>query len=64
MRQARSLTQKVEGHLTLVVLPLLDIFEVVYSGIVVVLARKDDSIDIPRVRIGDGMTLESALVTE
>lgn len=42
-------------NLTLVLVPVLDIGEVEYSGIVVVLAGEDDVVEVCGMRIGNGM---------
>ncbi len=41
---------------TLIVIPILDIFEIKNSGIVKVLTRKDNSVQVPRMSIRDWVT--------
>lgn len=50
-RRTRDLT----GRHTLVLLPLAHILEIIDSSVVVVLARKDDGVQIAGVDIGNGM---------
>ena len=41
---------------TFVVLPFLDILEIKDTGVVIVLPREDDQVNIARMSIGDGVT--------